>query len=201
MSRKNRTSPPKIRPLVHPDMSGKYGTGPNLVNRGFDQLLIILLKFEWLTSYGFDPFHLNQCVWYYWLTGLNDLFNLFENATSEWDIIRTSWSGVNGSLEEASILSIGMVDYFNIKCWALVRPCIQGLRGVNLGGISWLNINPCQEIDVQCHKLNQKGNFVSKLPILVTAILLPHFQAHMVWNRMPTHISMRKSTVSMGAKH
>ena len=28
---KNRTSPEKIGPLVHPDMSGKYGAGPNLL--------------------------------------------------------------------------------------------------------------------------------------------------------------------------
>ena len=30
MSGKNRTSPEEIRPLVYPDMSGKYGTGLNL---------------------------------------------------------------------------------------------------------------------------------------------------------------------------
>ena len=33
MSGKNRTSPEKIGPLVHPDMSGKYQTSPNLVIR------------------------------------------------------------------------------------------------------------------------------------------------------------------------
>ena len=31
MSGKNRTSPEKIGPLVHPDMSGKYQTSPNLI--------------------------------------------------------------------------------------------------------------------------------------------------------------------------
>ena len=31
MSGKNRTSPEKIGPLVHPDMSGKYQTSPNLM--------------------------------------------------------------------------------------------------------------------------------------------------------------------------
>ena len=34
MSGKNRTSPEKIGPLVHPDMSGKYQTSPNLINNG-----------------------------------------------------------------------------------------------------------------------------------------------------------------------
>ena len=34
MSGKNRTSPEKIGPLIHPDMSGKYGTGPILSNKG-----------------------------------------------------------------------------------------------------------------------------------------------------------------------
>ena len=43
MSGKNRTSPEKIGPLVHPDMSGKYGTGPNLVNRS---------RPNWITGLG-----------------------------------------------------------------------------------------------------------------------------------------------------
>ena len=33
---KNRTSPEKIGPLVHPDMSGKYQTSPNLVTASYD---------------------------------------------------------------------------------------------------------------------------------------------------------------------
>ena len=33
MSGKNRTSPEKIGPLVHPDMSGKYQTSPDLIIR------------------------------------------------------------------------------------------------------------------------------------------------------------------------
>ena len=53
MSGKNRTSPEKIGPLVHPDMSGKYQTSPNLVTGN--------LKMGWLVSMAQ---HADHCSWF-----------------------------------------------------------------------------------------------------------------------------------------
>ena len=53
MSGKNRTSPEKIRPLVHPDMSGKYGTGPNL-------FMAVEAALEWFTI-ALGSFYTGHC--------------------------------------------------------------------------------------------------------------------------------------------
>ena len=40
------------------------------------------------------------------------------------------------------------------------------------------SLPPCQEIDISCHKLSQNGDFVSKYPSSVAAILKPSFRDH-----------------------
>ena len=40
------------------------------------------------------------------------------------------------------------------------------------------SLPPCQEIDISCHKLNQNGDFVSKYPSSVAAILKLRFRDH-----------------------
>ena len=40
------------------------------------------------------------------------------------------------------------------------------------------SLPPCQEIDISCHKLSQNGDFVSKYPNLVAAILKLRFRDH-----------------------
>ena len=41
------------------------------------------------------------------------------------------------------------------------------------------SLPPCQEIDISCHKLSQNGDFVSKYPSSVAAILKLRFRDHM----------------------
>ena len=40
------------------------------------------------------------------------------------------------------------------------------------------SLSPCQEIDISCHKLCQNGDFVSKYPSSVAAIVKLRFRDH-----------------------
>ena len=51
------------------------------------------------------------------------------------------------------------------------------------------SLPPCQEIDISCHKLSQNGDFVSKYPSSVAAILKPSFWDHMTQIFQPAPIS------------
>ena len=51
MSGKNRTSPEKIGPLVHPDMSSKYGTGLNLGTLPMCPNITIRVNGAWIKRY------------------------------------------------------------------------------------------------------------------------------------------------------
>ena len=51
------------------------------------------------------------------------------------------------------------------------------------------SLPPCQEIDISCHKLSQNGDFVSKYPSSVAAILKPSFRDHMTQIFQPAPIS------------
>ena len=51
------------------------------------------------------------------------------------------------------------------------------------------SLPPCQEIDISCHKLSQNGDFVSKYPSSVAAILKPSFRDHVTPIFQPAPIS------------
>ena len=51
------------------------------------------------------------------------------------------------------------------------------------------SLAPCQEIDIPIHKLSQNGDFVSKYPSSVAAILKPSFRDHVTPIFQPALIS------------
>ena len=66
--------------------------------------------------------------------------------------------------------------HFSVECRHHLRPRMDGIVGKTYQ--TYNSLPPCQEIDISCHKLSQNGDFVSKYPSSVAAILKPSFRDH-----------------------